>query len=137
VVIDYTADVVSVSVKPSPGALTQNRLFEANHSESGIIRLGLAGSEPLTNNGKMALNPFVAVGQPEAKTQLKVSVTNANSVSGEKLTPAVIDGEIEIVSSGGYGNWSGQLDAHRTRAISRSEMAPWSARDRPAIHPGH
>lgn len=108
VVIDYGPDVATVSAKPSPGRLKQNRLFEANHSESGIVRLGLAGSDPLTKSGQMALIPFVAVGQPGAKTKLKVSVTNANSVSGEKLTPAVIDGEIEVVASGGDG--SGDVD---------------------------
>ena len=100
VVIDYSAEVVSVSAKPSPGALKQNRLFEANHSESGIVRLGLAGADPLTSSGQMALIPFVAVGQPGTKSKLKVVVTNANSAGGEILTPTVIDGEIEILESG-------------------------------------
>jgi hypothetical protein len=89
-----------VSAKPSPGALKQNRLFEANHSESGIVRPGLAGADPLTSGGQMALIPFVAVGQPGTKSKLKVVVTNANSAGGEILTPTVIDGEIEILESG-------------------------------------
>lgn len=96
--IGYSAAVANVKEKPVAGALKGNRLFEANHGESGVVLVGLAGSAPLNSDGQLAVIAFTAVGKPGEKTPLTVKVTSANLSNGGLVTAATIDGELEIVS---------------------------------------
>lgn len=96
--IGYSATVANVKEKPVAGGLKGNRLFEANQGESGIVLVGLAGSEPLNSDGQLAVITFTAVGKPGEKTPLTVKVTSANQSNGSPITAATIDGELEIVS---------------------------------------
>lgn len=109
--IGYSATVANVKEKPVAGELKGNRLFEANHGESGVVLVGLAGSAPLNSDGQLAVISFTAVGKPGEKTPLTVKVTSANLSSGGPVTAATIDGELEIVSqSPGDINSDGVVD---------------------------
>ena len=109
--IAYSATVANVKEKPVAGGLKGNRLFEANQGESGVVLVGLAGSEPLNSDGQLAVIAFTAIGKPGEKTPLTVKVTSANQSNGSPITAATIDGELEIVSqSPGDTNNDGVVD---------------------------
>ncbi len=97
--IEYDPTVVQVNSIPAAGSAKGNRLFEANHRQPGIVRLGLAGNEGLTADGQLASIPFTAIGPPGSSTVLKVSVTMANDSDGKALSAATLDGAIEIAAA--------------------------------------
>jgi hypothetical protein len=98
VVLEFDTNVVRVQSKPTIGKVAGQRLFEANYSESGSIRLGIAGSVGITQAGTLASVSFVASGTPGSRTPIKVQVTNANRVDGQPMEPKVISGSITIVA---------------------------------------
>ena len=108
VTVEYDANVVQVTAKPTAGSVKGGRSFEANHAQSGTVYLGLAGSAGIESDGQLALIPFKAAGQPGDKTDVKVAVTTANKADGQKLQALTIAGTIEIVKTGGDG--SGDTD---------------------------
>jgi hypothetical protein len=109
--ISFSPGVAVVKEKPVAGDLKGNRLFEANHGESGVVLVGLAGSAPLNSDGQLAVINFTAAGKPGEKTALTVKVTSANLSNGNPVTAATIDGELEIVESGGDVNDDNVVDS--------------------------
>jgi hypothetical protein len=98
VVLEFDSNVVQVQAKPTIGQVAGQRLFEANYSQSGSIRLGFAGSARITQEGTLAIVPFVASGTPGSSTPIKVQVTQANRADGQRMEPQVISGSIAIVA---------------------------------------
>lgn len=97
VTIEYENAVAKVSEKPAPGDLKQSRIFESNHAEAGIVRIGMAGSKGITADGQLAIIPFTATGKAGDRTPLKVTVTTANGEDGAPMIATTIDGELQIV----------------------------------------
>jgi hypothetical protein len=109
--VSYLPSVTTVKQKPIAGELKGNRLFEANHAESGVVLVGLAGSAPLNSNGQLAMISFTAIGKPGEKTPLTVKVTSANLADGGPVTAATIDGEFEIIADSGDINDDHTIDS--------------------------
>lgn len=123
--VSYTPAVAAAEGKPIRGNVLGTALFEANAAESGIARVGFAGSKPVTDSGILAHIAFKAVGRPGDRTVLKVAVTTANGVDGGTMTAATIDGEVVIVGEGGKipGDADGDEVITASDALSALKMS--------------
>lgn len=83
------------------GNLLGDSLFSANPKESGIIRLGVAGSAGMNGSGTVAYLPFRAVGPPGAFTALHLEVTTVVNSKQAKLPIATVDGALQIIGQEG------------------------------------
>jgi len=99
--VSYTSAVAAAEGKPIRGNVLGNALFEANAAESGIARVGFAGSKPVTDSGILAHISFKALGKPGDQTILKVVVTTANATDGKPMIADTIDGAVWIVGENG------------------------------------
>ncbi len=97
VVIEYDPSIAKVSSKPQAADALINYLFEANSSESGIVRIGFAGSKGLKQDGIIASIPFSLIGKAGSSTPLMVKVTSANSEGDESLKTATVNGKLMVL----------------------------------------
>jgi hypothetical protein len=124
--IHYDPAVVRPARDVAKGSFIPQALFEANARDRGVIRLGFAQSRDLTGTGTMAQLPFEAVGQPGARTALRLEVTMASPAAGGRVTPAqLIHGEIVIINPEGRvpGDTTGTGDLTALDAMNALKMS--------------
>ncbi|MEZ4569967.1 MAG: hypothetical protein R2849_06505 [Thermomicrobiales bacterium] len=99
--IEYSSDVAVIEGNPIQGNLLGNHIFRANVNDSGIVRVGVAGTSGIVGTGTVAWLPFRAVGQPGDATRLTVTVSTINTPDG--TVPAIdrIHGRIIITDQNG------------------------------------
>ncbi len=99
ILLEFDPNVVQVPSKPAVGIVGGQRLFEANFSEPGRVRLGFAGSTGITQDGILATIPFTATGSVGNRTPVSVRVTQANRADGPVLEAQQVSGALEIVAA--------------------------------------
>ena len=97
VVVEFDPLTAKVNAKPTAGSLLSNRLFEANHSEAGAVRVGFAGAVGLKQDGVVATIPFALIGKAGSSSPLKITVTSANSEQDQALKAKTVDGLLTIL----------------------------------------
>ncbi|MBX3417166.1 MAG: hypothetical protein KF851_06150 [Pirellulaceae bacterium] len=100
ILLEFDPSVVKVQSKPAVGSVGGQRLFEANFSEPGLVRLGFAGSTGITQDGVLATIPFTAIGTAGNRTPIHAKVTQANRSDGQAIEAQLIPGTIVIVAGG-------------------------------------
>jgi hypothetical protein len=76
-------------------------LFEANPTQDGYVRMGLAQNDTLNDTGTVAVLRFKAVGPPGSKTPLTLAASEVNNPQRQSLPITLINGSIEIVKDSG------------------------------------
>ena len=99
--ITYDASVAVAERGLGRGAFFGNALQQGNTETAGIVRIGAAQTTAENGTNVIAYMKFRAVGQPGAKTALKVTVSKINNPAGTNLTIDRIDGLVQIVGPDG------------------------------------
>ena len=101
ILVNYSPTIAQAAGKVARGNVLGNCLFEANVSESGQARIGIAGNKPLSDSGILAHVPFKITGRPGERTDLQINVSTANRVDGMTLRAETIKGYIYILDESG------------------------------------
>jgi hypothetical protein len=94
----YDPAVARPEGNATQGAMLKSAIHSANLNESGLVRVGFSQTTGLQGTDVVTNLVFRAVGQPGAKTELPLAVTEANDPAGGTLTVQTVNGLIEIES---------------------------------------
>jgi len=99
--IQYDSNVAVVEGDLVAGNLLGGRLFSGNAGDSGIIRVGFAGTDGVNGTGTVAWITFRAVGRPGDRTELSVTVSTINQPDGTVPGIDRINGAVIITDENG------------------------------------
>jgi len=113
--VNYDASVVRASRVVKGSFFKGGTLVESNSGEAGIVRLGFADRADLNGTGPVAQISFQVVGKAGDRTPVRLQVSTASGSAGTKPVVKTVDGEIQVLASGGGtpgdSNNNGTLDA--------------------------
>lgn len=104
-------------------ALPGATLFSANTDESGIVRIGFAGSSTVPADGTIAEISFRAVGREGSSSDLPPVATTMNTSSRQPLTPATVPGTVAIAAKRNPGDFDGDGVLRAADALAALEMS--------------
>ncbi|RPI21150.1 MAG: hypothetical protein EHM61_25470 [Acidobacteria bacterium] len=113
--VNYDASVVRASRVVKGSFFKGGTLVESNPGEAGVVRLGFADRADLNGTGPVAQISFQVVGKAGDRSPVRLQVSTASGAAGTKPVVKTIDGEIQVLASGGGtpgdSNNNGTLDA--------------------------
>lgn len=126
--VEYDPSVVKPVDDPDRGSVFgQSVRFSGESSESGVLRIGFAQSQPISRSGGVANLRFRAVGSPGKRTDLHLQVYDLKDSSRRPLAMDLYDGEIEVVRQYRRGDTDGDniltvFDAQRAIDMSTRKI---------------
>ena len=107
-------DPAVVSASTAQGSVEQGNLltgaFEANPSQTGLVRMGFAQKKGVSGTGTVSVHRMKAVGAVGSRTPLTLAVTTITDSRPQALKIVLLHGFIEVVApgSGRPGSGNGQ-----------------------------
>lgn len=96
--LKYDSAVAKPAGKAERGPLLGGQvLFESNVGQTGVARIGFAGSTGVSGSGIVAYVPFTVVGAPGSRTAIALQDTAANTIANARPSFALLAGEIAVV----------------------------------------